>query len=235
MKLQDLTIKLFADTSDVIQMAALYPKVQGFTTNPTLMRQAGVQNYPAFVTDVLRVCPDKPVSFEVTADDDETIERQARRLALFGPNVYVKVPVVDALGNPHAGIIRKLTAAGIKVNVTAVFTLAQVEEVCQSLKPDVPAIISIFAGRLADIGEDPALMACGAIGGWLPEKTEVLWASTRQIFDVVQAQAAGLDIITLTPALLAKLPLLGKWTAEEYARETAKQFVTDAQKAGLEL
>jgi transaldolase len=240
MKLSDLTLKIFADGASLPEMSALYhrrdaPTIAGFTTNPSLMKAAGVRDYKQFATTVLAVIPDRPVSFEVTADEPDEIERQARQLALWGPNVYVKVPITDTQGMSLTPTINRLAHDGIKLNVTAVFTQAQVELACQALSPDVPAIVSIFAGRLADIGEDPALAMLNAVGDWLPAQTELLWASAREVYNVVQAQAAGCDIITLSPTLIAKLGLLGAYTPERYSLETVKQFHEDAERAGLSL
>ena len=233
-----LDVKIFCDGADAASMLARArePWVRGFTTNPTLMRQAGVSDYPAFAREVLDVITELPVSFEVLADDPETIERQARLIAGWGRNVYVKVPVCTTKGESLAAVIERLNADGVQVNVTAVFTLAQVEEVAAALSSGTPAVVSVFAGRIADSGRDPiphmvaAREICRAAG----EHIELLWASPRELLNVIQAAEAGVDIITVSEGVLKKLPLLGH-DLHDFSLDTVAMFARDAAAAGYSL
>ena len=237
MKLTDLTIKIFADGADVAGMLAMAarPYIAGFTTNPTLMRKAGVVDYSAFAREVLTAIPDRPISFEVIADDFAEMERQALLLAAWGANVYVKIPVTNTHGESACGLVRRLAAANIKLNVTAVFTLEQVGEVASALADGPSSFISIFAGRIADAGVDPLPIMSKALDLVRPyPRQELIWASPREVFNVVQADAIGCHAITVTNDLLAKLPSLGKELAQ-FSLETVKMFHDDAQKAGLNL
>jgi len=231
-------IKIFADGASLESMreAARDPRIAGFTTNPTLMRKAGVADYRAFAREVLAEIRDKPISFEVFADDTDGMRRQAREIATWGDNVYVKVPVTNTGGEPSTALIRELAAAGVKLNVTAVCTLEQVREVAAALAGGAPSVISVFAGRIADTGRDPvplmrdALALCRAAD----RRIELLWASPREILNVAQAAEIGCDIITVTPDLLAKLALFGKELAA-FSLETVQMFHRDAAAAGYKL
>lgn len=228
-----LTIKVFADGADFEAIAKLaeQPLIKGFTTNPTLMRKAGVSDYRAFAHAVLGVVPDKPVSFEVFADDFAGMRDQATEIARWGPNVNVKIPVTNTKGASTASLIRELARRGVALNVTAVFTPEQVRAVADALDPGVPAIVSVFAGRIADTGRDPVpiMRASKAALAGRP-KAELLWASPRELLNVFHAQEAGADIITMTPDMLAKLKGVGKDLAA-FSRETVEMFHRDAQAA----
>jgi transaldolase len=233
----DLTVKIFADGADVASIRALSAKpwIKGFTTNPTLMRKAGVGDYRGFARDVLDVVRDRPVSFEVLADELEEMERQAREIASWGANVNVKIPVTNTRGQSAAPLVHRLASAGVVVNVTAVFTLEQVKAIVSQLVDDTPAIISIFAGRIADTGTDPVPVMREALGIMEARpRAELLWASPREVLNVVQANDIGCHIITVTDDLLAKLPLLGR-SHEEYSRDTVAMFHRDALAAGYRL
>jgi len=214
---------------------AAKPWIQGFTTNPTLMRKAGVTDYKAFARQVLDAITDRPVSFEVFADDLPTMEAQAREIASWGSNVYVKVPVTNTQGDFTGPILTRLSRAGIKLNVTALMTRAQVRAVADALVPGTPAVISVFAGRIADTGADPVAMmqACVADLASRPE-LELLWASPRELLNLIQADAIGCHIITMTNDLLGKLPLLGK-DHDQYSLETVAMFHRDALAAGYDI
>ena len=228
-----LSIKVFADGADLEAIAKLYesPLIKGFTTNPTLMRKAGVSDYRTFAHAVLGVVPDKPVSFEVFADDFDGMRDQAIEIGRWGPNVNVKIPVTNTKGASSVALVRELSRRGVSLNVTAVFTLEQVQGIAAALDPAVPAIVSVFAGRIADTGRDPIphMRACKAALAGLP-KAELLWASPRELLNVFHAQEAGADIITMTPDMLAKLKSVGK-NLDEFSRETVEMFYRDAQAA----
>lgn len=228
-----LTIKVFADGADLAAISKLseQPLIKGFTTNPTLMRKAGVSDYRTFAHAVLGVVSDKPVSFEVFADDFDGMREQALEIARWGPNVNVKIPVTNTKGESSEALIRTLSRRGVSLNVTAVFTLDQVRRVVAALDPGVPAIVSVFAGRIADTGRDPIpiMRACKAALAGLP-KAELLWASPRELLNVFHAQESGADIITMTPDMLAKLKGIGK-DLTEFSRETVEMFYSDAQTA----
>jgi transaldolase len=234
-------IKIFADGASVASMleAARSPRIAGFTTNPTLMRKAGVADYRAFAHEVLTAIRDKPISFEVFADDAAGMRRQAREIAGWGGNVYVKVPVTNTRGEPSTELIRELAAEGVKLNVTAICTLDQVAEVARALAGGPPSVISVFAGRIADTGRDPiplmraALSICRA-QSQIDRPIELLWASPRELLNIVQAAEIGCDIITVTSDLLAKLPLIGKELAA-FSLETVQMFHRDAEAAGYKL
>ncbi|MFC3674869.1 transaldolase [Ferrovibrio xuzhouensis] len=232
-----LKVKLFADGADLAGMAAMYgnPLISGFTTNPTLMKKAGVTDYPAFARQVLAVIPDRPVSFEVFADELDEMENQARIIATWGPNVNVKIPVMNTRGVSTAPLIAKLSADGIMLNVTAIMTVRQVREVAAALAPDAPAIISVFAGRVADTGVDPVphMKACLAELSARP-KAELLWASPRELLNIFQADDVGCHIITATNDVLGKLKLVGK-DLDEYSRETVQMFFDDACASRFEI
>jgi len=234
---QDLKVKIFADGADLKGMLEMYakPYIKGFTTNPTLMRKAGISDYRAFAKEVLAAIPDRPISFEVFSDDFTEMERQAREIASWGSNVNVKIPVTNTQGEPSYGLIRVLAQAGIKLNVTALFTLEQVRDVVAHLDPKTPAFISVFAGRIADTGRDPMplMAAAHALVHTLPH-AELIWASPRELLNVFHAEAVGCDIITVTNDVLAKLSNVGKDLAQ-FSLETVKMFRDDAVKAGFKL
>ncbi len=227
-------IKLFADGASVPSMieAAKDARIRGFTTNPTLMRKAGVMDYRAFARELLAAITDKPISFEVFADDLEGMRRQALDIAAWGENVYVKIPVTTTRRESSAGLVRELSRAGVKVNVTAICTLEQARSMAAALAGGAPSVVSVFAGRIADTGIDPVPVmkrageACREAGPGI----ELLWASPREVLNVVQASEAGVDIITLTDDLLKKLDLLGK-DLDDYSLETVQMFQRDASAA----
>jgi transaldolase len=231
-------IKVFADGASVTSMleAARDPRIAGFTTNPTLMRKAGVIDYAAFALEVLGQIRDKPISFEVFADDTAGMRRQAREIAAWGENVYVKIPVTNTRGESSTDLVRELATAGVKLNVTAICTLDQVREIARALAGGPPSVVSVFAGRVADTGRDPiplmreALSICRDAD----RRIELLWASPREVLNIVQAAEIGCDIITVTSDLLAKLPLIGKELAA-FSLETVQMFHRDAAAAGYKL
>jgi transaldolase len=233
----DLSIKIFADGADLQSMVALArrPHIKGLTTNPTLMRQAGISDYKAFAADVLAAIDDKPISFEVFADDPTEIVRQARLIASWADNVYVKVPVTTTDGTSTNPMITELSGEGVKLNVTALMTPRQVESVVSALEPDVPAIISVFAGRVADTGRDPVPLMCECVDLLAQhESIELIWASPRELLNIFQADAIGCDIITVTTDLLNKLELVGK-DLDTFSLETVQMFYRDATIAGFQL
>jgi transaldolase len=233
----DLRVKIFADGADkagMVEMAAL-PYVSGFTTNPTLMRKVGVTDYRAFARDVLAALPDRPISFEVFSDDFEEMERQAREIASWGANVYVKVPVTNTRAEPASVLIRRLAADGIKLNVTAIMTLAQVRDVAAALGDGAPSCVSVFAGRIADTGRDPVPLMAAAVELLRPyPRQELIWASPRELLNVFQADAIGCHIITVTNDILKKLAGAGKGL-DVFSLETVRMFRDDAVKAGYTL
>lgn len=237
MKVSDLKIKLFADGADLAGMKTMYanPAIKGFTTNPTLMRKAGIADYKAFALDVLKAIPDRPVSFEVFADELAEMTAQGRAIATWGRNVNVKIPVTNTKRAFTGPVIRELSAAGIQVNVTAVFTPEQVKAIAECLSRDTPAIVSVFAGRIADTGLDPipVMKECGRMLAGRP-KAELLWASPREVLNVVHAEEAGCQIITATNDILAKLGLFGK-SLGDYSLETVQMFYKDATAAGYSI
>jgi transaldolase len=235
--LDELCIRLYVDAADLksITVWCRHPLIRGLTTNPTLMRKAGILNYEEFSRQVLHLVPHLPVSIEVFADDLEGMETQARKIASWGGNAYVKIPVTNTKGESTSTLIEKLSAAGIAVNVTAVMTPEQVETIAKVLSPDVPAVVSVFAGRVADTGIDPVpiMKACLNILRPLP-LTQLLWASPRELLNIFQADEIGVHIITATPDILAKLPIIGN-DLTNYSLETVKMFYEDASKAGYTL
>ncbi len=233
-ELQDLRIKVFADGADVEDIRALSanPLIRGFTTNPTLMRKAGVDDYKTFAQAVLAVVPDRPVSFEVLADEFDEMERQALEIASWGENVNVKIPITNTRGRSSVGLIERLSNQGVSVNVTAVFTLDQTRAVVQALSEHVPAKISFFAGRIADTGVDPVPVVRDALRiiDQNPN-AELIWASPRELLNIFQADAIGCHIITVTHDILKKLHLINK-DLDEYSLETVGMFFNDASAAG---
>ncbi len=235
--LADMRIKVFADGADLDSIIEAYRGglVKGFTTNPTLMSKAGITNYMAFAAEVLRVVTDLPVSFEVFSDDFEGMREQARKLASLAENVYVKIPITNTQGRSSCALIRDLAGEGLKLNITAMMTLEQVRDVAGALNADVPAIVSVFAGRIADTGRDPVPLMAEALEILKPlPKAELLWASPREALNIVQAEQVGCHIITVTPAVLAKARLFGKDLAE-FSLETVKMFYNDALKSGFHI
>jgi transaldolase len=233
MKPTDLSVKVFADGADKSAILSLYrnPLIKGFTTNPTLMRKAGVADYEAFARDVLDAIPDRPISLEVLADEFPEMERQARRIAGWGANVYVKIPITNTRREPSLDLIRRLTESGVKINATAILTLDQVRDVCLVLRGGAPAYISVFAGRIADTGRDPVPIMAAAVDLARPEpNVEIIWASPREVLNVVQADLVGCHIITATSDVLKKLDLLGK-DLHDFSQETVQMFYDDAVKS----
>ena len=231
---QNLTVKLYADGADIDGILEMYanPMIKGFTTNPTLMKKAGVDDYEAFAKAVVREVPDRPVSFEVFADDFNEMARQAREISTWGSNVNVKIPVTNTFGDFSGPLIKALSSEGIILNVTAILTKMQVQEVAKCLSPDTPAIVSVFAGRIADTAIDPVpfMSECLAMISELP-KAELLWASPRELLNIFQADEIGCHIITATNDILKKLSLVGK-NLDDYSLETVKMFYDDASAAG---
>jgi transaldolase len=235
-RIEDLRVKIYADGAALADMLALgrRPFIRGFTTNPTLMRKAGVQDYRRFAEELLAAIPDRPISFEVISDDLAEMERQARAIAAWGPQVVVKIPVTNTRGEPCYDLVHRLSHDGVSVNVTAVLTLEQVERAACALRGGVPSNVSIFAGRIADTGRDPVPIVVAALRLLPDPRIELIWASPRELLNVFQADAIGCHIITLTADLLAKLDLVGK-DLTAFSLDTVRMFRDDAVKAGLAL
>jgi len=237
LSLSTLRVKIFADGADKAAILDLYTKpwIRGFTTNPTLMRKAGIANYAEFARDVLASIPDRPVSFEVLADEFDEMERQARIIASWAENVYVKIPVTNTRRESALTLVHRLSHSGVKLNVTALMTLSQVRETARALAGGAPSSVSIFAGRIADTGCDPVPMMAVAMeilqaaGG-----IELIWASPRELLNIVQANQIGCDIITVTSDILQKIDLLGR-DLGEFSLDTVKMFYSDARKSGFTL
>jgi transaldolase len=235
--IEHLKVKLFADGADKTGMLEMYrqPYIKGFTTNPTLMRKAGITDYEAFARDILSAIPDRPISLEVFADDFSNMERQARIIAGWGSNVYVKIPITNTKGESSAALVERLSHEGVKVNVTALLTLAQVRTVTAAIRGGAPACVSVFAGRIADTGCDPVPVMAAAVEILRGvADAELIWASPRELLNVFQAEAVGCHIITATSDVLKKLTLVGK-DHLEYSLETVKMFHTDAKESGFAL
>lgn len=236
--MENLKIKIFADGAESAAMRDLArkPFIKGFTTNPTLMRKGGVSDYAAFAKEVLAAIPDKPISFEVFSDNFTEMERQAKLIASWGKNVYVKIPITNTKGESSLPLVKRLASNGIKVNVTAILTLSQVKGTAKVLLPDTPSVVSVFAGRIADTGRDPVpvmreakkLLARN-------KKSELLWASTREVFNIVQAEEAGCRIITVPNDILKKLDKLFGYDLAELSLDTVKMFYEDGRQAGYSL
>lgn len=234
-RLEDLRVKIFGDGADLATMLELSrrPYISGFTTNPTLMRKAGVVDYRGFAAEVLAAIRDRPISFEVFADDFAAMERQACEIASWGENVYVKIPITNTEAKPAAPLIAQLARNGVKVNVTAITTLDQVRDVVEAAGGGPPACVSVFAGRIADTGRDPVPIMASAMEMLRPAgNLELIWASPRELLNILQADEVGCHIITVTNDILNKLPLIGK-DLSEYSLETVKMFYRDACQAGL--
>ncbi|MCP5196288.1 MAG: transaldolase [Gammaproteobacteria bacterium] len=235
--LDQLKIKIFADGADKAGMLEMYakPYIKGMTTNPTLMHKAGISDYRAFAKDILSVIPDRPISFEVFSDEFPEMERQALEIAGWGEHVYVKIPVTNTRREPAYALIETLSAAGVKLNVTALLTLEQVRDAVNVLSPEVPACISVFAGRIADTGRDPVpLMAAAVELLKLKPQAELIWASPRELLNIFQADGVGCHIITVTHDILKKLSLVG-YDLSDYSLDTVKMFYNDAHAAGYQL
>ena len=230
-------IKLFADGADKVGIMEMYqnPRIDGFTTNPTLMRKAGITDYVAFAKDLLREIPDKPISFEVFADEFDEMERQAFEIAGWGKNVYVKIPVMNTKRQASYDLVQKLSQAGVQLNITAMMTLEQVNKVTEAVQGGASCFVSVFAGRVADTGIDPVPMMQEALKLLKnAPNAELLWASPREVLNVYQAEAIGCHIITATNDILKKLELNGK-NLDVYSQETVQMFFNDAQAAGFQL
>ncbi|MGE5526737.1 MAG: transaldolase [Rhodospirillaceae bacterium] len=233
----DLQVKIFADGADKTGMLEMAAKsfIKGLTTNPTLMRKAGISDYRAFAKEILREIPDKPISFEVFSDEFDDMERQAQEIASWGGNVYVKIPVSNTKRVPAYDLVRKLSSSGVKLNVTALMTLDQVSAVTEALHPSVPSYISVFAGRIADTGRDPVPVMTSALDIMATKpKAELIWASPRELLNIFQADAIGCHIITVTNDILKKLSVVG-YDLDDYSLDTVKMFHTDATAAGFRL
>lgn len=236
-KVEDLKVKIFADGADKAGMLEMYAKpfIQGLTTNPTLMKKAGITDYRAFCKDILTVIKDKPLSFEVFSDDFAEMERQAMEIASWGGNVYVKIPVTNTKQETCYALVKKLAAQNVKLNVTALMTLAQVRDVVAALNPAVPSYVSVFAGRIADTGRDPLpLMAAAVEMLKVAPAAELIWASPRELLNIFQADDIGCQVITVTNDILKKLSLVG-YDLDEYSLDTVKMFYNDAVAAGFKL
>lgn len=234
----ELRIHLYADGADIKEMMAARKAdiVKGFTTNPTLMRKAGITDYEAFAKQVLAAIPDRSISFEVFADEFGEMERQALKIAAWGPHVFVKIPITNTKGESSLPLIQRLAKAGVQLNITALLTLDQVRGVAENLNPAVTAIVSVFAGRIADTGVDPEpiMRESKALLAGLP-KAQLLWASSREALNIFQAEACGCEIITATPDILKKFTTMRGKDLTELSLDTVKMFDTDATAAGFKL
>ena len=231
--LDQLKVRIFADGADKQGMLEFYrnPHIKGFTTNPTLMRKAGIADYETFARDILSVIPDRSISFEVFADDFDEMERQARRIAPWGKMVSVKIPITNTKRESSISLVRKLSHEGIALNVTAMFTLQQVRDVVAAVKGGAPCFVSVFAGRIADTGRDPVPLMAEAVK-LLKEapNTALIWASPRELLNIFQADDIGCHVITVTNDILKKLSLVGK-NMDDYSLETVKMFYDDGRAA----
>ncbi|MFC1708954.1 transaldolase [Candidatus Omnitrophota bacterium] len=237
MPMKNLNIKLFCDSADINDMKKAYQEgiVKGFTTNPTSMRKANVVDYKAFAKEVLKEIQDLPISFEVFSDDFEGMEREAREISSWGKNANIKIPITNTKGELSIALIKKLSAEGMSLNVTAILTVEQVEAVAKAISPTAKTIISIFAGRIADTGRDPAPYMRQAADILKPNKNaELLWASSRELLNIFQAESSGCHIITITSDILGKLVKIDK-DLNEFSLDTVKMFYQDAQGAGYKI
>jgi transaldolase len=236
-KVEELKVKIFADGADKAGMLEMYEKpfVKGLTTNPTLMKKAGITDYRAFCKDILNSINDKPLSFEVFSDDFAEMESQALEIASWGDNVYVKIPVTNTRQESSYALIERLANQKVKLNVTALMTLNQVRSVVSALNPNVPSYVSVFAGRIADTGYDPVPLMTAAVEilKAAPE-SELIWASPRELLNIFQADEIGCQVITVTNDILKKLSLVG-YDLDEYSLDTVKMFHRDALSAGFKL
>lgn len=236
-KVENLQIKIFADGADKSGMLEMYAKpfIKGLTTNPTLMRKAGITDYRAFAKEILSEIKDKPISFEVFSDDFSDMERQALEIAGWGANVYVKIPVTNTKQETCYSLVKKLSSQKVKLNVTALMTLTQVRDVADVLDPSVPSYVSVFAGRIADTARDPVpLMAAAVEILKMAPSAELIWASPRELLNIFQADEIGCHIITVTNDILNKLMLVGK-DLKDYSLDTVKMFYKDALEAGYDI
>ncbi len=236
-KIEDLNVKIFADGAEkagMLEMAAK-PYIKGLTTNPTLMKKAGITDYKAFCKDILTEIKTKPLSFEVFTDEFDDMERQAMEIASWGDNVYVKIPITNTRQQPCYPLVKKLAQKKVKMNVTAIMTLAQVRDVVASLDPNVPSYVSVFAGRIADTGLDPVPLMAAAVEMLKPAPAaELIWASPRELLNIFQADAVGCQVITVTNDVLKKLELVG-YDLDQYSLDTVKMFFKDATSAGFSI
>jgi transaldolase len=237
-KVADLRVKIFGDGADLAEMLKLCrePYIRGFTTNPTLMRKAGIEDYAAFAREAVAQIPDRPISFEVFSDEFDEMERQARIIASWGENVYVKVPVSNTRQEPAYELAHSLSRAGVHLNVTALMSLDQVRAVSDAVCGGTPCMISVFAGRIADTGRDPVPLMAEAVDVLRSRarNAELIWASPRELLNIFQADEIGCHIITVTPNILKKLALVGR-DLDDYSLDTVKMFYRDAQLAGYRL
>lgn len=236
--LNELKVKIYADGADKAGILDLYakPYIKGLTTNPTLMRKAGIKDYEAFARDVLQIVTDKPLSLEVFSDEFNEMRRQAEKIASWGQNVFVKIPITNSRGESSVPLIRDLAAAGVQMNVTAMLTLDQVRAVVDVFNPAVPSVVSLFAGRIADAGVDPVPVMREALTILRNQpKAELLWASVREVFNLIQAEACGVHIITVTHDILAKAAKLLGTDLTALSLDTVKMFSRDAAEAGYTL
>jgi transaldolase len=236
-RVEDLKIKLFADGAEKAGMLEMYakPYIKGFTTNPTLMHKAGLTDYRGFARSIVEAIPDRPISFEVFSDDFTEMERQAREIATWGGNVYVKIPVTNTRREPAYDLVRRLAHDGVKLNITAILTLEQVRSVVDAVAGGAPSCISVFAGRIADTGRDPVPLMAEAVEILrAAPSAELIWASPRELLNIFQADAIGCHIITVTNDILKKLSLVGK-DLGDYSLDTVTMFYQDGQKAGFAL
>ena len=233
--IHSLKVKIFADGADAPEMLEMYSKpfIKGLTTNPTLMRKAGISNYRAFAREILAQIRDKPLSFEVVCDEFAEMEHQALEISGWADNVYVKIPVTNTRGEASYALIRRLASRGVKLNVTAIMTLVQVREVVSALSPEVAGFVSVFAGRIADTGVDPVPLMAEAVQILKTRpKAELIWASPREVLNIFHAESIGCHVVTATHDILRKLPLVG-YDLEEYSLDTVRMFYRDAVAAGF--
>ena len=236
--LNDLKVQIYADGADKVGILDLYakPYIKGLTTNPTLMKKAGITDYEAFAKDILQRVTAKPISLEVFSDDFVEMKRQALKINSWAENVYTKIPITNSLGESSIPLIKELASAGVKLNITALLTLKQVAEVATVLNPKVPSVVSVFAGRIADTGVNPMplMLAAGALLQDQP-KAELLWASVREVINVFQADECGAKIVTVPHDILAKLTKMHGMDLTELSLNTVKMFAKDAASAGFKL
>lgn len=237
-KLEDLKVQIFADGADRAGMIDLYnnPLIKGLTTNPTLMKKAGIRNYESFARDILEVVKTKPISFEVFSDDFKEMRREAEKISKWQNNVFVKIPITNTKGDSSANLIKDLASEGVQLNVTAILTLDQVNEVAQVLQESVPSVVSVFAGRVADTGTDPIplMKASQALLDHLP-KAELLWASVREVVNIFEADRCGCDIITVPHDILAKAIKIVGYDHKKLSLETVQMFHHDSLEVGYSL
>ncbi|QIL46807.1 transaldolase [Vagococcus coleopterorum] len=233
--LENLNVKIYSDGAEIDKMKEAYKEgmVSGFTTNPSLMKKAGITDYVAFAEEAVKEIPDKSISFEVFADDFETMEKEAEKIASFGENVFIKIPIMNTKGESSIPLIERLSAKGFSLNITAILTIEQVKETVDALAPGTKNIVSVFAGRVADTGIDPTeLMKQSVAECAKKDGTELLWASTRELINIFQADEIGADIITVPPAILSKLSMVGM-DLEQLSKETVIMFNNDIKDLGF--